>query len=140
MNDFMKQYGINDNFETIIKCAHKQYVDHNVSVMRNDGNGLYELIIDGCIITISPSVKWNDLKKHIDKRLSNKETICSICECEIKRKIACTECYNIWCLECYINLFRSGQGIIKCPYCRYEYGIKMSKQMVELGILEIRMK
>ena len=58
-------------------------------------------------------------------------------------KQPCTSIYNI-CLTfkyfCLIlnsgrcNLFRIGQGIIKCPHCRYSMGQKIPERVVEKAI------
>jgi hypothetical protein len=91
---------------------------------------------DKARITLCGDSTWEQIKKYIDTTVLNPETVneCSICASEtaIKiRKINCNKCRSAWCIECYINIFKTNQGLIKCPYCRYEYGQKFPKFMIE---------
>ena len=64
---------------------------------------------------------------------------CSICSTkEIqKRRVTCTKCASDWCVNCYISIFRTNKGIIKCPFCRFAYGEEFPECMVEIGVQQI---
>ena len=84
---------------------------------------------------------WDEIKRNITAHLTNdKSTICSICSTEdaIKlRRIFCNKCASNWCIDCYINIFRTNKGLIKCPFCRFTYGRQVPDYAVELGVQEI---
>jgi hypothetical protein len=64
---------------------------------------------------------------------------CSIC-CtqEIqKARVSCPKCPRDWCVNCYVIIFRTNKGIIKCPFCRWTYGNKFPEHMVEIGVQQI---
>ena len=93
------------------------------------------------IMTILECNTWDEIKRHIDAKMcsSKRETECSICATnEIqKRRVSCPKCASYWCLNCYISIFRTNKGVIKCPFCRYTYGQKFPDYMIEMGIKEI---
>lgn len=66
---------------------------------------------------------------------------CQIC-CETSKSIVhCRECLNKYCSECYINLYRTGEGIMVCPFCRYTFGDYCpNPDLIELAIKQIRYK
>lgn len=84
--------------------------------------------------------KWCDVKKYIEKAMI-KEKICEICNEDYKGKtVRCRKCNNSCCGECYINIFTQNKGIIKCPYCRNEYGGEIPEPFLQLAILDIKRK
>ena len=92
------------------------------------------------IMTVLQSNTWDEIKRHIDVKMSNKQNDeCSICSTnEIqKRRVTCTKCASDWCVNCYIIIFRTNKGIIKCPFCRFAYGKEFPEHMVEIGVQQI---
>jgi len=95
------------------------------------------------IITILESNTWDEIKRHIDAKMSNeKNDECSICYTKDiqKRRVTCTKCASDWCGNCYISIFRTNKGIIKCPFCRFAYGEEFPECMVEIGVQQILRK
>ena len=92
------------------------------------------------IMTILESNTWDEIKRHIDAKMSNEQkNECSICSTnEIqKKRVTCTKCASEWCVNCYVSIFRTNKGIIKCPFCRFTYGQEMPEYMVEMGVQQI---
>ena len=93
------------------------------------------------IMTVLESNTWDEIKRHIDAKMSNeKNDECSICSSREMiqiRRVSCPKCACDWCVDCYINIFRTNKGIIKCPFCRYSYGRQFPDHMVEMGVREI---
>ena len=95
-----------------------------------------------CCITIKKDNTWDEVKRNIDNifKILEKTFECTICFIESNRITSCNKCSSSWCIKCYINIFRANQGIIKCPFCRYEIGNKWPKEMIETGVQEILSK
>jgi uncharacterized paraquat-inducible protein A len=92
------------------------------------------------IMSITDCNTWDEIKRHIDAKISNeKSNECSICFTDKikKRRVSCAKCANNWCVYCYIEIFRENNGLIVCPFCRYTYGNRFPSFMVELGVKEI---
>ena len=89
------------------------------------------------IMTIIESNTWDEIKRHIDAKMSNKQDDCSICSNKIKKRVTCTKCASDWCVSCYVSIFRINKGIIKCPFCRFTYGQEFPEHMVEIGVQQI---
>jgi hypothetical protein len=67
-----------------------------------------------------------------------KSRYCDICkEPDVIKRAYCRQCKSPYCIPCYIDLFREGQGVIKCPFCPFSYGNKMTLFEVMLGCDEI---
>lgn len=101
------------------------------------------LVDRGANITVLRDSKWIDIKRRIDKIVNTKiEKICSICSENktIVHRISCTKCSADWCIDCYINIFRTNKGIIKCPFCRYSYGHEMPEILIDAGVAQIMNK
>jgi hypothetical protein len=136
-NKYNKKCNIIKN---IIKSKYKNI---NFEFIRNKYTDLIEVIIENkSIITLLPNNNWKEIEKHINTKINEtyKQHKCNICFNNIKSNVSCNKCSNNWCAECYINLFRSGNGIIKCPYCRFSFGIETPEYMMEICIDEIRTK
>lgn len=92
------------------------------------------------IMTILDCNTWDEIKRHIDIKMSNERndecSICSTMEIQ-KRRITCTKCASEWCINCYISIFKTNNGIIKCPFCRFSYGEEYPEYMVEIGVQQI---
>jgi hypothetical protein len=93
------------------------------------------------MMTVLKENTWDEIKRHIDSKLCNKlSNECSICftsEQLLKRRVSCPKCAMDWCIDCYIQIFRKNEGVIKCPFCRYTYGHKFPKHMIEIGVQQI---
>ena len=76
------------------------------------------------------------IERHFERPADGLEE-CFICM-EKSRKISCcSECFSTWCHGCFVKLFKSGEGIITCPGCRFKYGRKHSPTELTLGIVQI---
>ena len=65
---------------------------------------------------------------------------CNICYVNNKN-IKCNQCNNKFCLDCYINVFKSNAGKFICPYCRFAIGKDLNCDLlVGLSIIEIKIK
>lgn len=95
---------------------------------------------DGREITILYDNSWDEVKRHIYKKLEQNYGDCSICFNNISQNVSCPKCSNNFCVECYINIFKSNKGLIKCPHCRFTYGNIMNNQQINQGIQMIRSK
>jgi hypothetical protein len=122
----------------------KTYVpNESISFRKHPHTGNVEVVFHSinAVITILDT-NWDEIKRHIDAKFNmNKDISCSICLEDMKSKrVSCSKCANYWCIPCYINIFKTNRGIIKCPYCRFEYGQLHSDEALELGIQEILIK
>ena len=91
-------------------------------------------------ITIFENYTWVETIRNIDLKINNeRNNECSICyESEKdKRKIVCSKCVCVLCVDCYVNMFRVNKGIIKCPCCRFTYGKVFPDSMIEKGVQKI---
>jgi hypothetical protein len=92
-------------------------------------------------VTIMDDDTWDEIKRRIDIRLNYKrEKDCSICFNSFENTIKvvfCYKCSKVYCTDCYINIFRMNMGIIKCPFCRFEFGYIHSASMIETGVQEL---
>lgn len=91
------------------------------------------------IMTILECNTWDEIKRHIDAQISEKNDVCCICSTKQiqQRRVTCTKCASDWCLNCYISIFRANKGIIKCPFCRFVYGHEFPDHLVEIGVKQI---
>jgi len=80
------------------------------------------------VLRITKRTKWFNIKKYIDnhhkRNTEKRNTECEICDGISLKFASCVECYNRLCVECYNNIIKSNNGIFKCPYCRYSYGLQ----------------
>ena len=88
---------------------------------------------------VSTDDTWYEIKRHIDKKMSNdRPNECTMCYNDIKRRATCAKCSNEWCIDCYIDIFRTNKGLIKCPFCRDVYGYICPEYMMERAIRQIK--
>ena len=123
----------------------KNYTNNNFNFIRNLETLYIEVIINNnSKITLLPDSNWNEIKRHIDKKIIvQRDGIvenCIICCEAIQKNVTCPKCSNNWCSECYINIFKHGKGVITCPHCRYSFGNTMPEYMIKLEVDEIRHK
>ncbi len=97
-------------------------------------------------LAILPDENWNQVKSNIDKVLNaihmnleqKKLESCELCTRDIKVKASCNFCHKISCLECYIDSFRKGCGVVKCGFCSQTFGVKCPKKYIDMMIGDIR--
>ena len=66
---------------------------------------------------------------------------CQICCENANSFVNCRGCNGKHCCECYINLYKTGQGVIVCPFCRYTFGVYTpSANLIDAGVKQIRYK
>ena len=124
----------------------KEYIpSEKIRFQNNNFTGNTEIVFTErkAILSILKENTWEDIKRNIDNKISNiKPVECSICLSKKiqKRKVCCPKCSFDTCASCYINIFRTNKGIIKCPFCRYTYGNEFPDEMIEIGVQEILYK
>jgi hypothetical protein len=80
---------------------------------------------------------WRSIKRVIDEEVcGEKAKECQLC-CEdfkggyfrnSKNKnynfpnVQCKVCFNSYCLDCQVSIFKRHRGVIVCPYCRHRAG------------------
>lgn len=118
----------------------KHYNNHTFKFYYNTDNRLYNILINGTTnISILGDNTWQDIKRHIDKKLNYKNNSeCGICFETIKKNVTCPKCSQNLCAECYINIIRKGKGIFTCPFCKYKFGEKMELFDLALAIVSIK--
>ena len=123
----------------------KDYINDKFDFIRNPETLYTEIVINNnSKITILLDSNWKEIKRHIDKKIivqrNGISQDCIICYETIQKNVTCPKCSNNYCDECYINLFKSGKGVICCPFCKYSYGNTMSEYMIQMGVNEIKHK
>ena len=131
--------------DLIKKLIIKRYPNHEFNFFKNQYSRIFRIKInDISVIPILKQNNWAEIKRHIEKKIEAQETgiygDCAVCYEEIKKNTTCPKCANNCCVECYIKIYSEGQGIVTCPHCRFSYGQKMDKFMVDIGVSEIRRK
>ena len=95
-------------------------------------------------ITILKDSTWTELKRHIDLKMSPEiPDTCDICMTDSIRKgrVTCPKCAGQLCTTCYVDIFRSNQGAMKCSYCNYKVcGDRFPPWAVEMGVEMLREK
>lgn len=140
-NEYSKTY--EKKCHIIKNLIKKVFPNENFIISITDDTGLMVVTInEEGTVTILPDNNWKEIKRNICKKLSKdyKDNQCCICFDNIKKNVSCNKCSNGWCGNCYISLFRSGKGIIKCPHCRFTFGINVPESMMETCINEIKDK
>jgi len=135
------------NINEIIEKIWKEYYDHNIAIEHSfdlDDGVLAKITIHGtAVMSIQNGMTWYQIKRAIsDKQnyVKNQSRPCDICcEEDSISKVSCNFCSNRYCNECYIKLYVSGKGIIKCPFCRHSYGHRVPQNMIKFGVMQIRL-
>lgn len=125
----------------------KKYIsevsDKVVSLRFNNKSSKYEIFFDSSYsaITIFENTNWVSTKTKIDNILFPSTNSCYICTNELtNKKVSCSGCNIIFCIDCYISIFRKNKGIIKCPSCDFSYGKIHSKKELEDAIRIIKLR
>lgn len=72
------------------------------------------------------------LKNNIMKIISgNADDKCAVCFELFEIGSLCQKCSRSICSACFINIFRKNNGIVKCPFCRDSYGIRLSDEATD---------
>jgi len=121
------------------------YRNYKIDFIRNPETLYIEVVINNISnITLLPDNNWNEIKRHIDKKIivlcNGILEDCIICCESIQKNVTCPKCSNNWCGECYINLFKNGKGVITCPHCRFSFGNRMPEDMIQMAVNEIKYK
>lgn len=126
----------------IISLIKIKYPDLVIDVSISSFNLMEVTINKNSRLTILPQSKWNEIKRHIEVKLNQgwQNELCQLCCETLHKRVSCNKCSNYWCINCYINLFKSGSGIIICPYCRDSFGKKVPQNIIEYCIQEIKLK
>ncbi len=93
---------------------------------------------------IKISDTWKETQRSINKVLyRNHSLICGNCFKQYNKScmVDCPGCKRKYCGKCYVQSFRTGMGIVSCPYCPHTFGKKMKDSLsVEIGIANIEEK
>lgn len=130
----------NPSSVVIIKSILTKYLPNKLIDCEITHEGLKIHIAEiGFVATITNDTKWIMLKKMVDSALNKTDVDeCGICYNTYTSRVHCNQCYEVYCINCYINIFTKNQGLIVCPYCRFTYGSTMSQHNLIAGILEIK--
>lgn len=105
----------------------------------NEENNLFEITLFGKIITLLPDIEYKIVSKLVkDKSSLVLDLDCSLCCNKINKRVTCPNCTGYYCVNCYIDIFKSNMGLIKCPYCRHCIGNKLNSIQLEKAIEEIK--
>ena len=139
--------------EIIEKLINKKYTENififekieNVIGIFNEIKLFTRIIIDNKLtITILPNASWKEIEHNIKIKLNkikNTKIInCIICFNDVNKYTSCNKCGNHWCILCYVEIFKKGNGIITCPFCRYSFGIYTPNNMIDICVQEIKIK
>ena len=99
-------------------------VDYEISV-KYTRNMIHPNYFKSVQSTVSKGVECNEITQNMMKRSGMIGCVCNIC-------------FNKFCIDCYVNIFRVNKGIIKCPFCRYTFGDVCAENKIDKTIHEIR--
>jgi hypothetical protein len=103
----------------------------------NPFSNFLQIIFGNRVISVPDNITLEDVKRHLDKCInfnkSKENKICKICLTGSK-ELSCLKCAKFFCKRCYLNLFKMGEGIVKCPFCRYTVGIKNPGESLIINI------
>lgn len=123
------------------KLIKSTYKNSQIIFNQLNKNDLMYVIIDNIVkISIMPDTNWIEIKNNIDTKLKQTlgKRMCEGCKGQIKCLASCNKCHANTCLECYIDGFRTGKGIIKCKFCSFSFGCHVPDKYIDLAINDIR--
>ena len=142
-----------DDIETLMsdtnlyikKCAviknliKDEFKGHKFDYRANAFGGMTIVINDKATLSIESNITWNEIKRNIYKKINpdTSDNTCGICFYDLNRRVSCNKCANFYCTECYINLYKIGEGLISCPFCRHTVGVKISKSHIDMGAIDM---
>ena len=109
-----------------------------VFTINNETNYIEMIINNKALLTLLPDNTWNEIKRHIDAKITCSYKDCIICFNKIETSVSCGKCANNWCGDCYVDLYKYGNGLITCPICRFTVGEKVPSELLNFGISQIR--
>lgn len=138
--------------DLVKKLIKTTYKNSQITFNQLNKNDLMYVIIDNIVkIAIMPALtkhiilnvrdtNWIEIKNNIDTKLKQTlgQRMCEGCNGQIKCLASCNNCNTNTCLECYIDSFRTGKGIIKCKFCSYLFGHQVPDEYIDLAIDNIR--
>ncbi len=137
---------MSSNINTIIHNIISYIPNEEIKFRKHETTGNIELVLVKykSVLTVLVENTWDEIKRNIDN-IMNKAIFeeCQICMTTDNIQLLrcrCNKCASPWCYQCYINIFKSNKGIIKCPFCRYSYGREAPEHIVELGVRQILSK
>jgi len=117
----------------------KKYINTTFEFIRHPNTLCVEVVINNnSKISLLPDNTWDEVKRHINKKIIGFTGDCIICYTKMENAVSCPRCSTDYCCDCYIKIFQEGKGIITCPHCRYSYGNMMPEYMVKMGIDKIK--
>ena len=139
----------NKKCDVIKKLIKSTYPSIDISFEQINRLDLVFMNIENIIkIALLPDETWNQIKSNIDDKLNTigfnqlskpyAIEYCELCSRNIRAKASCNFCHKICCIECYIDSFKKGKGIIKCGFCSKKFGVKCADEYIELMIDDIR--
>jgi len=129
----------NKRCDVIMGLILKKYTDTTFEFIRNPDTLYIEVIINNnSKISLLPNNTWDEVERHINKKIIGFTGDCIICCEKMENAVSCAKCSNNFCGKCYIELFRIGKGIITCPHCRYYFGEKIPEYMIETCVDQIK--
>ena len=135
----------NKKCEVVKKLIVSTYPNIKIDFKQINRMDLVYLIIEDIIkIGLLPGENWNQIKSNIDRKLKlvmyngNNVKCCELCSQDIKAKASCNFCHKICCIECYIDTFKKGKGIIKCGFCSKKFGVRCKTEYIDLMVDERR--
>jgi hypothetical protein len=133
--DMKQSYESEDAWERILSTGSFNEIKNFIRIIINNNAS----------ITILPDTLWKNIEHNINMKLDilykdDKTINCIICLNDVSKYGSCNKCSNCYCILCYIELFKTGSGIITCPFCRYSFGIYTPNYMINKCINEIKIK
>jgi hypothetical protein len=136
-DEYIKQINKTSLLDDVRNLLIKENKNYNINF--NYQNKLYEIQIEKIQITLYTNMNLKDFKLTLYK-LENRDNICVLCTEEIIKSTHCSKCSFNYCIQCYINIFKTNKGIIKCPQCNFKYGNIISNELIGYYIDTIKLK
>jgi hypothetical protein len=131
----------NKRCDVIRRLILTTYADTTFEFIRNTDTLYIEVNINNnSKISLLPNNTWDEVKRHINKKIKGFTDDCIICCEKMENSVSCPKCSNNFCGKCYIKLYRVGKGIITCPHCRREEGVNLTEYAIESGVVQIKQR
>ena len=104
---------------TLLNKIRDYIPNENIKFNKDSNNGQLQVIfIDKkTIMNILSNQPWLEIKRRIDTIIMRDRNLpedCSICSNRLEKRVYCTRCSCFWCYDCYINIYKSNDGIVIC--------------------------
>ena len=101
----------NKRCDIIKKLIIDKYTDITLEFIKNPDTLYIEVIINNdSKITLLPDNTWQEVTRHINKKIEGFKGDCPICCVKMINAVSCPKCSNNYCGTCYIKLFQIGKG------------------------------